>query len=284
MTEPRAVLPVGVRTSFSPMIPIALRPLVVALFGLAAVAAPGAELPILAKARAYLGGDAAIDAVKSVHYVGTLLITEEDGKLISRAKAELFFQKPEQQRVEATYEKTAERVAYRETTALDGYEAWQILEDLADPTRWQFKVFDTPEVRGLRATTWENLNFYRGIEAHGGRIEDLGEVTTEGVKCRKVGFIYGPALAFYRHFEVDTGRLVFTETGNGTTLKEEGELRVNGLRYPQRIIQRSRDADGRIKVLTTTFDTITLNETFPTAFFALPQVPRPGAKPAMVER
>lgn len=252
-------------------------PLVVCA-ALLSVTLRAAEPPILAKARAYLGSDAALAAVKSVHYTGTLVITDaEDPKQTVRATAEIIFQKPEQQRVAATYEKTADRAAYREVTALDGYEAWQQMQDLTDTTRWQHTLLGTEEVKGLRAITWENFGFYRGIENRGGRIEDLGDVTIEGVACRKIAFIYSPTVVFYRHFDAATGRLVVTETANGSTMKEDGEIVVQGVRYPKKITQTSRDGAGRPKILTTTFDTITLNEDFPASTFAVPPVPRPAA-------
>lgn len=246
---------------------------------LGAAALQAAEPPIVAKARAYLGTEAALNAVKSVHYAGTLVITEEDGKTVGRATVDLVFQSPQRQRVEAIYEKRPDRVSFRETTALDDSEGWQVLQEVDDLSRWQFKVFDAAELKVLRARTWENLTFYRGIEERGGRIEDMGDVTTEGVKCRKVAFIYSPAAIFYRHFDVNTGRLVFTETADGSALKEEGEILVDGIRFSKRIVQRSRDTDGKIKILTTTFDKITLNEEFPASFFAMPSVPSPRLKP-----
>lgn len=238
-----------------------------------------AEPPIVAKARAYLGTDEALAAVKSVHYTGTLIITDaEDPKQVVRAAAEIIFQKPEQQRVTATYEKTETRAGYREITALDGYEAWQQMQDLTEASRWQHTLLGTEEVKSLRAITWENFSFFRGIENRGGRMEDMGDVTIDGIACRKIAFIYSPTVAFYRHFDASTGRLVVTQTANGSTMKEEGEIVVKGVRYPKQITQTSRDGAGRTKILTTTFQTITLNEDFPASTFAVPPVPRPAAK------
>src|SRR4051812_21193223 len=84
---------------------------------LVAGAAHAAELPIIAKARARLATDATLDALKSVHYTGTLSHPDpRDPTKTVTAKVEMIFVKPEQQCIIATYDD------FVETTALNGYE------------------------------------------------------------------------------------------------------------------------------------------------------------------
>src|ERR1035441_1116394 len=56
---------------------------------------------VIAKARAYLGPDATLEAITSIHYVGTLageeIVKEKEGKEIKRpfmGEIDLIFQKP----------------------------------------------------------------------------------------------------------------------------------------------------------------------------------------------
>ena len=186
--------------------------------------AGAAEPAIIAKARAYVGTEAALTGVKSVHYFGTLVTTDpSDATKQTRAAMEIIFQvskqqRPELQRIMATSDKMIE------VTALNAYEGWQRVQDPADRTKWRQTLLGTDQIKRLRANTWENLAYYRGIEKVGGRLEDLGAATIDNVACQKVAFIHGPNIVFYRYFEVATGRLVYTETEGGGTIREQGEM------------------------------------------------------------
>jgi len=224
-----------------------------------------AELPIIAKARAFLGSEAALNAVQSIRYAGTLVVTDSvDPVAQTPAAMDLVFQKSFQQRVQAT---SASRI---EVTALDDYDGWQRVQDPADPTRWQQSLLGTDQIKRLRANTWENLAFFRGIERNGGRVEDQGPVTFEGIPCQKVAFIHAPNIIFYRYFELATGRLVYSETENGSSIRESGEIRVNGIRFPKSMTNTTRNAAGEMRTYTITFDRITVNEPSPPSHFAVP--------------
>jgi hypothetical protein len=235
----------------------------------AALAALGvahaAEPPIIAKARAFLGTEDALQAVKSIHYTGTLVVTDEANPAAQAPAAmDLVFQKPHQQRVQAT---SASRI---EVTALDGYDGWQRVQDPADTTRWQQSLLGTEQIKRLRANTWENLSFFRGIESVGGRVEDQGQVTFEGIPCQKLAFVHAPNIIFFRYFELATGRLVYSETENGSSIREQGEVRVNGIRFPKSMTNTTRNAAGQVRSYTITFDKITVNEALPPSHFAVP--------------
>jgi hypothetical protein len=126
------------------------------------------------------------------------------------------------------------------------------------------------QIKRLRATTWENLSFFRGIERVGGRMEDLGPVTFEGIACQKIAFIHDTNIIFYRFFEVSTGRLVYTETENGSSIREQGEIKVNGIRFPKSMVNTTKTPTGQLRTFTVTFDKITVNEVFPANLFAVP--------------
>jgi len=227
------------------------------------------EPAIIAKARAFIGPEAVLNAVTSVHYTGTLIAPDPtDATKQVRTAIEIIFQRPEQQRITATSDKAVE------TTALDGYEGWMRLQDPADPKKWRQTLLGTDQIKRLRANTWENLSFFRGIERNGGRLEDQGTKTIDGVTCQKIAFIHNPNIIFYRYFDVATGRLVFTETEGGGTIREQGEIIVGGIRFPRSIVTTTKNAKGESHTVTIDFDKVQVNETFPDSHFRVPAMGR----------
>jgi hypothetical protein len=227
-----------------------------------ALAGARADTPaIVAKARAYLGSDAALNAVKSVHFTGSLIIADNN-----KAVVEIIFQKPYQQCITATTDKNIE------TTALDNYDGWRRLQEIKDRTHWQLTQLNADQIKRLRANTWENLAYFSGMEKAGVRLEDLGDVTIEGAACRKIAFFHAENIVFYRYFERATGRLFLTETEAGGRIREEGEIMVKGIRFPKKVVTTTKDASGKEVSITVTFDQITLNETFPQSLFAIPSL------------
>ncbi len=231
----------------------------------AAATVARAELPIITKARAFVGPDAALDAVKSIHYVGSFVTPDPtDAKKMTFVTIEIVIQSPYQQRIVASSDRSVE------TTALDGYDAWHRVQDPKNPKAWRLSIIGKDQIRRLRANTWENLAFYRGLEREGGKVVDLGRVTADGVECQKVAFVHGDNLVFTRYFDVATGRLVMTDAGNGVTVREQGELRVNGVRFPKSVATTTPGPNGQAQTVTITFDKITVNETFASSLFAIP--------------
>lgn len=235
-----------------------------AAIGLAAVATD----EIIARARAYVGPEAALEGLRSVHYVGTLETTEPtaDGPRPVRARIEIFFQKPFRQRIELTM---GDRM---EITALDEYEGWQRVRDAGESDRWRLNLLNINQIRRLRANTWENLSFYRGLERSGGRVEDLGTTEIEGRRVRKIAFVHSPEIVFTRFFDEETGRLVRTETEKQGVIREEGELRAGGLRLPAKIITVNVLPDGSSREVVVSFERVAVNETLADELFAVPPV------------
>lgn len=228
-----------------------------------------AEPTIIAKARSFLGTEAALTGVKSVRYAGTVVTTfSNEPEKPLREAVEIIVQKPDQQRVTATSDKSIE------INGLDGYEGWQRVQDAANPKNWRQVVFKPDVLKRIRAQARENLMFFGGLERMGGRYEDGGAATVDGVACQKIGFVHAPGIVFYRYFEVATGRLVQTATDDGTITREAGELVTNGVRFPKSMTITSKLPDGRTKVTVITFDAITVNENFPARLFAVPSTER----------
>lgn len=228
---------------------------------LAVFASAGPVEDTIAKARAYLGPDAALDAVRTIHFKGTLELNAT-----TRVPIDIVFQKDDRQRITASAEKVVE------TTALDGYDAWQKRADAATPTRWQLTLLDAQQVKKLRANTWENLHFFRGIEKRGGRVVHGGDATVDGKACVKLTYFHSETIWFARYFDQATGKLVKTETDNGSEIREEGEMMGNGIRFPKKVISKSPNG----QITTITFDSLELNQPVPAAEFAVPAL-KPGS-------
>lgn len=243
------------------------RSLVLILTSFALAGVLRAENPIIAKARANIGPEAALDGLKSIHYTGKLEVVgkDADGKDLPVSVAiEIVFEKPYRQRIVAT---SAQKT---EVTALDGYDAWQHEQDPGDASNWRLTLLSPDQIKRLRANTWENLSFYRGIESKGGRTEDLGAATADGKACRKIAFFHDDDIVFYRYFDAKSGNLVLTETESGSTIREEGSLKAGGMKFPSKIVTRNKLPDGSEREIVVTFDSVKVNETFPEKAFAMP--------------
>jgi len=223
----------------------------------------------IVKARGYLGPEGTLDGVHSVHFVGTL--ATDDNRT---ATIEIIFQKPYRQRI------VTSSVERREITALDDYEGWQRIEDPKDPARWRMNLLSKDQVKRLRSNTLENLSFFRGIERRGGRIEDLGIVDVNGRSANKVSFIHDSGSVFTRYFDETTGKLILTETEQGGSIREDGEILANGLRFPKKIVTISKTEGGKERSVSIEFQTVTVNEAFADELFAVPQIvpPPPRSK------
>lgn len=226
---------------------------------------------VIAKARAALGSESALNAVKSIHFVGKFSanrkvpVSADSKELKDEAVVlglDIVFQKPFQHRM---IRRSATQV---ETTALDGYDAWVRNVDTNDDKKWRLQLLDATQIRSFRANTWESLYFYRGIEKEGGRVEHAGEATIDGKDCVKLVFIHAGGIRFTRYFDKSTGRLVRTDTENGNQIREEGEMIVDGIRFPRTLVTRS--AEGQLSTIT--FESVKVNERFPDSEFAVPSL------------
>lgn len=230
------------------------------------VAVSAAEPAIIAKARARLGPEDALNGVNSVHYVGTLVMSDSsDPKKQMRAAIDIVFQKGDKQRVQVTTDRLID------TTGLDDMEGWRRIQDPADPTKIKQTPLTVDGLKRIRANNWETLSYFRGLDSRRGKVEDLGPATMDGIACEKVAFTHTPNIVFYRYFDLATGRLVYTETESGTTLREEGEIMVSGIRFPKTLVTTQKNPKGETQTSTITIEKATINEVFPPSFFATPK-------------
>jgi hypothetical protein len=241
----------------------------------AAPAGAAEELPIIAKAREFLGGEEVLSRVRSLRFIGTVNSFSGSAPPVSLV---LTYQRPFQQRLVST------SPAAVEVTGLDGEVGWRRIHEPRDLKKWRDEALDADQVARLRAGTFESLAFFRGIDSVGGRLESTGTARVSGVTCERVVFHHSETIRFIRYFDRETGRLVKTETENGSSVVEEGEQRVAGIRFPQRLVSSGRGPDGKPSRFIVEFTQIQVNEDFPAAQFARPTpapTPAPAAAPAI---
>lgn len=228
----------------------------------AGAAAADDAAAVIARAREFIGGDAALAAVHSIRFVGSLHLP--DGRV---GDIEIVVRLPMQQHMTVTIDNV------RETTALSGYDGWRRMEHLDTPANWDLQLLEAEQIRQLRANTMETIGFYRGFEKLDGRVEPMGEVEIEGVPCAKLAFIYTPRIQFMRCFDLATGRLVLSQVNTGESVRESGEIVVNGVRFPKELVTTTRAGKRTIN-----FSRIQVNEEFPDSLFDVPLLV-PGRTP-----
>lgn len=227
------------------------------LFGFYAGAVVPDTEEVIAKAREYLGGDAAIDRIESIYYSGTY--ESNDG---ASGEMSIVFQKPMRQRIEVN------RGDLTEVSVLNELDGWRKVFDPDDHRRWSIYFLEPARIRELQANTWENLNFFRNLERRRGKIENEGYAEVDGQRAIKLVFRHPQNIHFTRYFDPETGRLIMTETHDGAEIREYGEVIVDGVLFPERIVmKRADDLVNEIR-----FSEIVINKQLDDSLFDVPSM------------
>ncbi len=237
------------------------KPLLAVVLMIAGLAAAAAATPLeetLAKARTYIGGEAAVNAVQSVTYVGN--VVDADGNVMGPIK--LVLKKPRFQRIEITLN------GVQDVTGVNEFEAWMQRTDLATGER-MVAAMPYERVQNLYITAIENLFFFKGPEHfRGAVIEDGGVMEREKRQVRKITARYPTGLFFTRYFDVKTGELLGTETADGVLLVEDGKLPASGVKFPKSV---KTYHEGKL-VRTVVFEKITVNDVLSDELFEFPKM------------
>lgn len=216
-------------------------------------------------ARAYQGGDKALDRVRTLKFSGTIENVETgETSLIT-----LWLKKPDMQRQELEVGEA------KDTRVVAGLEGWRqiTIVDEEGQTRVRTVLLPSEEIRAMQAMTWENLYFHEGIERVLGRVKHMGTKEFEEREVYVLRFEHRPGVYFDRHFDVETGKLIATGT-DGQLFVDDGEVVVQGIKFPA--TQQMRGEDGEV-VNIITFENIEVNAPIEDSLFEVPSVQRASA-------
>ena len=213
---------------------------------------------VIAKAREYLGGDEKLESISTILYKGVFEspISGNSGYI------SILLKKPLMQRMEVL------NGSVTEITAINDFEGWKRSVDNTNPNDWSFVILNLSELKRMRANTWENLNFFTGIEHLMGRVINKGPTHKDGRKAYLLIFEYDKGLYYERYFDIETGELISTINNNGVEIKEVGEIMVDGVRFPEKVITL---VDGEVANIVTFVDVL-LNEEMDESLFDVPSM------------
>ena len=209
-------------------------------------------------ARSYLGPDDKLDAIESVHYKGSLLYSSGDLGTI-----EMVYQKPMQHRMVAVIG------GRREVSVLDGSEGWTTFERVVDSVPLSIEIFDPIRILIMQASVREAFNFFRKPDTRNGEILYEGKETVNGRDCNVLTYHHGDGIAYQRYIDAETGQVHKTLDSKGVEYLEEGELIVDGLRFPKKLLSTFSTAIGD-QSMEFAYSSITLNEKLTDSDFVMP--------------
>lgn len=225
---------------------------------LAQAAAPAETL--VAKARAALGGETALNAVKSLRI--EMSVADAEGKSLGAMINE--YKSPLKQRELNYTEKNLELVS-----ASDGREGYKTFRRL-DNNASQMQVIPYEENEARRDITASNLNLLAVPDPERGTLAAGEDATIEGAACATLDYKYRSGVLIRRYIDKATGRLAATRLGDkGPLMINIGEQKVSGIIFPKSIVIR----DDKGKTLRTlTLAKIEVNAPLDDATFAMPRL------------
>ena len=186
---------------------------------------------IVAKARAHLGTESALDAVQSIRYHGKITLFQEDDTQ-KEGEVVLTFMKPCSQRIEFIFPDQTM------VTGFNGHEGWELTEGKLEDGKPYHGVrpmsFD--DTRRTKAASVENLCFFHPFSFDYENVKDRGTATVDGKTTRRIDFIHNGSYVFSRFFDPNTGDLLRSELDTGVVTVETGEMSVDGIRFSDKIV------------------------------------------------
>jgi len=223
---------------------------------------------VVAKARAYVGPDNSLNAVKSLHFTGRVVDAREGLKPVE-SSLDYIIMKPYRMRLTQISELQVGNSTEisTEIVILNNYDGSHHVK--TGNFFWRATFLHENVIQRLRASIWQSLSFYRGIELVGGSVEYLGTANVDEVSYQKLAFRHEGGTIFYDYFDQDTGCCIFCETSDGEVLHFEGEIMTDGIRFPKKITMTIKEDGGKKHTITQDFERITVNETFSDDLFSV---------------
>lgn len=209
-------------------------------------------------ARAYLGDSDKLDSIKSIRYKGSLMYGSGSAGTI-----EMVYQEPLRHRMVAVVNNR------KEVSALNGTEGWTTFERVGDSLPLGMEIFDPMRILIMQASARDALGFYKKPATRSGNIYYNGKVTFKGRECVVLTYDHGDGVAFRRFIDAETGKLHRTIDTRGVEFYEEGEIVVEGVRFPKKLITAHATAIGT-QTMEFDFTSIELNRMLPASDFKMP--------------
>ncbi len=217
----------------------------------------------VALARAYLGGDAKLDAIKSIEYRGSLVYG--DG---SSGSIESVVVRPHFQQFSSVIN------GYKETTTLNRTEAWRKVERIDQPGSWSMDFLDPDGIRHMVASVQDTLSFFKEPPSRNGRIEYLGTEELDGRQVRVLKYLNSDYIWFLRYIDAETGKVLRMANDKGTVFTEQGEILVDGVRFPEKLIVTFATGAGQKSSMELSYTSVVVNGEIDFERFKVPVMAR----------
>lgn len=212
----------------------------------------------VALAREYLGGARKLDAIDTIRYQGVLVYGSGESGTV-----ESVFKRPNRHQFISVINNQ------RETSTLNRTEAWRKMENLDQPGAYSLDFYQVDDLRHLEATVIDTLSFMKAPPTRNGRIEYLGTEEVEGVETRVLLYRHSDSIWFRKYIDPETGRLLHMVNSKGVVFTYQGEILVDGVRFPEKVVVRFRTQFGQ-QSMEVSYSTITLNAEIDTERFRVP--------------
>ena len=209
-------------------------------------------------ARSYLGDSNQLDSITSIHYKGSLLYSSGDLGTI-----EMVYQKPMKQRMVAVI---GDR---KEISVLNNSEGWTTFERVIDSVPLSMEIFDPIRILIMQASVREAFGFFKKPNVRKGEIIYEGKEMVKGHECIVLTYHHGDGIAFQRYIDGETGQVRRTLDSKGVEYFEEGEIVVEGIRFPKKMVSTFSTAIGS-QTMEFAYTSVEINKNLPESDFIMP--------------
>ncbi len=234
----------------------------VSLFGAAGLLGADSDEEVIQStielARSYLGDENKLEAITSIHYEGSLLYSS--GEL---GTIEMVYQKPMRQRMVAVI---GDR---KEISVLNGSEGWTTFERVVDSLPLSMEIFDPLRILIMQSSVREAFGFFQKPDVRNGEITYDGKETFKGRECILLTYHHGDGIAYRRFIDAETGQVLRSLDSKGVEYVEEGEILVDGIRFPKKMVSTFSTAIGS-QTMEFSYTSIKLNRDLPESDFVMP--------------
>lgn len=212
----------------------------------------------IAKARAYLGAEAKLQAVQTLRYSGVIVFGSGDSGTV-----DIVFKKPSSQQINSVVN------GMKEVSTLKRTEAWQKVERHDEPGSWTLNLYEVDDILRMQANVRDQFDFMAPPSTRTGKVIFEGEHEIDGVKTRALRYDHGNGRFFLHFVDPATGQVLRSVNDLGMIFMKTGEIVVDGIRFPEKLITRFRTPLG-VETLEVSYSKITVNEKIDDAIFDMP--------------